>query len=71
MGAIKREMNNWRWTVGTLAYMTGFAYSVSLIVYQLGMWIEGNGNLPGGIAALLLLGMFGYLLFRPDPQKKK
>ena len=71
MGAIKREMNNWKWTAGTLAYMTGFAYSVSLIVYQIGLWIEGNGNVIGGVAALLLLALFGYMLFRPDPQKKK
>ncbi|MCQ4720597.1 hypothetical protein NE659_25330, partial [Flavonifractor plautii] len=36
MGAIKREMNNARWTLGAIGYMCGFAYVVSLIVYQLG-----------------------------------
>ena len=34
MGAIKREMNNARWTLGAIGYMCGFAYVVSLIVYQ-------------------------------------
>ena len=71
MGAIKREMNNWKWTAGTLAYMTGFAYGISLIVYQLGMWFQGNGSVIGGAVALVLLAVLGYFIFRPDPQKKK
>ena len=71
MGAIKREMNNWKWTAGTLAYMTGFAYGISLIVYQLGMWFQGNGSAIGGAVALVLLAVLGYFIFRPDPQKKK
>ena len=71
MGAIKREMNNWRWTAGTLAYMTVFAYGMSLTVYQLGLWFTGNGNILGVVAALTLLALLVYLLVRPDPQKKK
>lgn len=35
MGAIKREMHDMRWTVGTIAYMCAFAYAISMIVYQI------------------------------------
>ena len=37
MGAIKREMNSAKWTLGAIGYMCGFAYAVSLMVYQFGM----------------------------------
>ena len=46
MGAIKREMNNARWTLGAIGYMCGFAYVVSLIVYQLGGLITGEASAP-------------------------
>ena len=36
MGAIKREMNNPKWTLGAIGYMCGFAYVISMIVYQIG-----------------------------------
>ena len=42
MGAIKREMNNWKWTLGAIGYMCGFAYVVSMIVYQLGGLLTGE-----------------------------
>jgi len=42
MGAIKREMNNWKWTAGAIAWMCGLAYVASLIVYQLGGLILGE-----------------------------
>ena len=66
MGAIKREMNNWRWTAFAIGYMTAFAYSVCLIVYQLGLLFTGNASVIGSIAAFLLLALFGYLIFRKD-----
>ena len=65
MGAIKREMNNPKWTVGAIAYMCGFAYVVSMIVYQVGGLITGEvsfGILPA--VALALLAMMIYLLVR-------
>lgn len=71
IGAIRREMNNWRWSVFTIAYMTGFAYALSLIIYQLGLWFEGTGNVVGTVFAGLLLAVLGYFLFRPDPYAKK
>lgn len=55
MGAIKREMNNPRWTLAAIGYMCGFAYLVSLIIYQVGGLFTGDvpfgaGTVVGFIA---------------------
>ena len=66
MGAIKREMNSAKWTLGAIGYMCGFAYVIAMIVYQIGGLITGEA--PFGIftaAALVLLAGLLYLLFRP------
>ncbi len=66
MGAIKREMNNGRWTWAAIGYMCGFAYVVSLIVYQLGGLLLGTvGFNPFTVVALALLAGLLYLLLRP------
>ena len=71
MGAIKREMNNPRWTLGAIAYMCGFAYAVSLIVYQLGGLITGETGFGVWTAvALALLAGIVYLLARRGYQPK-
>ncbi len=71
MGAIKREMNNMKWFWASVGYQTGFAYVVSLIVYQFGAMIAGYGNVLGFIVGLVLLALFIYLLVRPaDPAKR-
>lgn len=73
MGAIKREMNNPKWTIGAIAYMCGFAYVISMIVYQIGGLITGIApfSIWTIIAAALLI-LLLYLLFRkgeePDYQ---
>jgi ferrous iron transport protein B len=51
--------------------MCVFAYAVSLVTYQLGSWVSGTGNIPGTVAALLVLALLLFLLFRPDPNRKK
>lgn len=68
MGAIKREMNNPRWTAFAIGYMCVFAYIVSLIVYQLGGLVTGevSFNFFTIVAAALLAGLL-YLLFRKNP----
>ena len=71
MGAIKREMNNWKWTLGAIGYMCGFAYAVSLIIYQLGAWFTGTGNIIGTIVALIILAFILYMLIRKNPYEKK
>lgn len=71
MGAIKKEMNSGKWTAFAIGYMTIFAYSVSLITYQLGLLFTGDGNVLGSICAFILLALFAYLLFRKQPSKKE
>ena len=69
MGAIKREMNNVKWTLGAIGYMCGFAYVVSMIVYQLGGLITGEAvfSLWTVVAVAALAGIL-YLLFRKGYQ---
>ena len=71
MGAIKREMNNGKWTFFAIAYQCVLAYTVSLIVYQLGSAIGGSVNVLGLIVALLLLAFLLFMLFRPMNCKKE
>lgn len=63
IGAIRREMNNGKWTAFAIAYECGFAYVVSLIVYQLGMTFTGHINIVGFIFALFFLAVIVYMLF--------
>lgn len=65
MGAIKREMNNIKWFWTAIGYQCGFAYIVSLIIYQIGAACTGELNVIGLAAAVILLIGIIYLLFRP------
>ena len=65
MGAIKREMNNGKWTAFAIGYMCVFAYACSLIVYQIGAWFIGAGSIIGTIAAAAVLAFMIYMLVRP------
>lgn len=69
MGAIRKEMNSAKWSIGAIAYMTGFAYAMCLIVYQLGSFINSGAFGIGTIAALIVLAVFLYLLFRKNKNK--
>lgn len=65
MGAIKREMNNAKWTLAAIGYMCVFAYCISLIVYQIGGLIIGEVSFNFfTIVAFVLLGTLLHLLFR-------
>ena len=72
MGAIRREMNSAKWTAFAIAYQCGFAYAVSLMIYQFGLFftgaIAGINFLWLAVAAALAVGML-FQLFRP--QKKR
>ncbi len=71
MGAIKREMNNAKWTWAAIGYMCGLAYVVSLMVYQLGGLIAGEISFgPGTVAALVCLVGMVYLLVRKNKYEK-
>ncbi len=65
IGAIRREMNSGKWTWAAIGYQCGFAYAVSLCIYQFGTLFAGGGFGPGTAAAVLVLIGFLYLLFRP------
>lgn len=65
IGAIKREMNNAKWTWFAIGYQCAFAYGVSLCIYQFGTLLAGGGFGVGTAAAVLVLAGFLYLLFRP------
>lgn len=64
IGAIRREMNNAKWTWAAIGYQCGFAYAVSLCIYQFGSLVSGNMNIAGLVAAVLVLAAFVWLLVR-------
>ena len=70
IGAIKREMNNAKWTWFAIGYQTIFAYVVSLCIYQFGSLFSGGGFGAGTAAAVAVLAAFLYLLFRPSKEKR-
>jgi ferrous iron transport protein B len=63
IGAIKREMNNAKWTWFAIGYQCGFAYVIALIINQIGGAFTGNFNIFGLIAAIALLAGMIYMLF--------
>jgi ferrous iron transport protein B len=70
MGAIKHEMNDWRWTAFAISYMCAFAYAISLMVYQFGSLFMGDGfGIGTAFAFAVLLGMI-YLLVRKNKYQK-
>ena len=71
IGAIKREMNNAKWTWFAIGYQCGLAYVVALMINQFGGLFTGNVNVPGAIAAVLLLAGILYMLFRPYKEATK
>ena len=70
MGAIKREMNSGKWTAFAIGYMCVFAYAISLIIYQIGAWFVGGGNVIGTIFAALALAVIVYMLVRKNKYVK-
>jgi ferrous iron transport protein B len=64
IGAIRREMNNARWTWFALGYQTAYAYIIALIVYQLGTFLSGRGFGIGTISGFAAVGLIVYLIVR-------
>ena len=65
IGAIRREMNNAKWTWFAIGYQCVFAYAVALMVYQFGMMFAGSGSVIGIIAAASVLALMLFMLFKP------
>ncbi len=67
IGAIRREMNSAKWTIGTIAYMCGFAYVVAMIVYQIGGLFTGEATFGLlTVIAVLALAALVYLVVRKN-----
>ncbi len=71
MGAIRREMNNNRWFWAAIGYQCILAYTVSIIVYQIGCAVAGNVHPVGLVVAIIMLAFYIYMLVRRNPYQKK
>ena len=71
IGAIKREMNNRKWTWFAIGYQCGFAYLISLMINQFGGLFTGSVNVIGLIFALAALALMVYMLVRPYKEATK
>ena len=71
IGAIKREMNNAKWTWFAIGYQCGFAYIVALMINQFGDAFTGSLNVLGLIAAIAALALIVYMLFKPYKEATK
>ena len=71
IGAIKREMNNGKWTWFAIGYQCGFAYVIALMINQFGNAITGQLNIVGLIVALAVLALMICMLFKPYQEATK
>ena len=71
IGAIKREMNNAKWTWFAIGYQCGFAYVIALMINQFGNLFTGSANVLGVIVAVILLAGLIYMLVRPYKEATK
>ena len=71
IGAIKREMNNAKWTWFAIGYQCGFAYLVALMINQFGNAFTGSLNVLGLVAAVAALALIVYMLFKPYKEATK
>ena len=71
IGAIKREMNNAKWTWFAIGYQCGFAYLIALMVNQFGSALCGSVNVVGLLAGIVVLCGMLYMLFRPYKEATK
>ena len=71
IGAIRREMNNAKWTWFAIGYECGFAYVVAFVVYQIMSMAAGTGNILGAVIAAVVIIAFIWLLFRPYKEATK
>ena len=71
IGAIKREMNNAKWTWFAIGYQCGFAYLIALMINQFGNLFLGHASVIGLIFALAALAGMLYMLFKPYKEATK
>lgn len=71
IGAIRREMNNAKWTLFAVGYQCTFAYAISLMINQFGKAFMGNLSIFGLIFAIIVLGFMIYMLVRPYKEAER
>ena len=73
IGAIKREMNNGKWTLFAVGYQCAFAYAVALVINQIGSIFIGQANVIGIIASVLVIAFIVFMLVKPykEPTRLK
>lgn len=71
IGAIKREMNNAKWTWFAILYQCGFAYCIALMVNQFGMLFTGSVDVIGLVFAIAIFVLMVYMLFKPYTEATK
>ena len=71
MGAIRREMNSWKWTAFAIGYQCIFAYAIALIINQFGMLMTGSANIIGLVSAIVVLVGIIFLIARPEKKLQK
>lgn len=70
LSTVAKEMNSKKWTAFAIIFQTVYAYTIALLVYQLGSWIAYGTFTAWTIVALLILLVYLFLLFRPDPSRR-
>ena len=70
IGAIRREMNNGKWTWFAIAYQCSLAYVIALIIYQVGSAVTGNIHPIGLVVAIVLIAAIIWGLVRPGYKEK-
>ena len=71
IGAMKREMNNAKWTLFAVGYQCVFAYAVALMINQFGNLFTGNVQVIGLIFAILVLAFIIFMLVKPYKESNK
>ena len=71
IGAIRREMNNRKWTWFAIGYQCGFAYVVAFCVYQLMNLFAGQANIIGVVLSVVVIAAVVYMLVRPYKEATK
>lgn len=71
ISTMAKEMGNKGWTAFAVIFQNVFAYAVCLMIYQLGSFAMGGGFGIGTAAAVIVLAVTLYLLFRPAPKADK
>ena len=72
ISTMAHEMQSRKWFWFAILFQNIFAYVVTLCVYQIGLVVTGAGSFGiGTIAALILVAIILFLLFRPDPYKNQ